>query len=174
MSQHACWEWNPETQDATAQIFEGSLIWKMLASLPPPHPSEFHWHSASSLWSTGFLPFCHSQPTAEHRKPPSPEANDYCSLLGFRTRPQIHPYSKPPPPNIQSWRKIQSFLLERLMNILAESYPVHGGNPAKRWNGLCNILAESVRKWNALPPAFGMRSIKKQNDLENIFQVQWV
>lgn len=32
----------------------------------------------------------------------------------------------------------------------------------------------SVKKWNALPPVFGMRSIKKQNDLESIFQIQWV
>lgn len=44
MSQHACWEWNPETQDANVQILEGSLIWRMWASSPPPHPSEFHQH----------------------------------------------------------------------------------------------------------------------------------
>lgn len=84
------------------------VLFRGCQSLPPSPPLLIPLALlASSLCSTGFLPLCHSQPTAKHLKPQDPEANDCSRLLGFRTGPQIHPYSKSPHQNVQSWRKIQ-------------------------------------------------------------------
>lgn len=109
---------------------------------------------ASSLWPAGFLPLCHSQPTAKHLKPQNPEANNCCSLLGFRTRPQIHPYYKSPHQNSQSWSGLWTSWPKA---------PQHmKGTPREKWSGLYTVLAEII---NRMP--------LKQKDLKSIFRIQW-
>lgn len=135
MTQHACSEWNLETQVAKARESEGSAVWRV--ALTPPQPSECHWHCSHPHFGLpDFSLSVISRPTAKHLKPQNPEANNSCSLLGFRTQPQTHPFSKSPHQNFQSRREVRRlgwFQLELLMNLPAKSNQAHGGNPKKRW-----------------------------------------
>lgn len=155
MTQHACWEWNPETQEANTQLLEGNLIWRILEFLPPPYPSEFHWHCQHPPF--GLLGFSLSvilnqQPNTSNPRILRQIAVAVCWVSGpdHRSIPIPSHFTK----TSRAEGRFRQFLLEQFMNILAKSYPACRGNPKKRWDGLYNILAEIIKDWNGPPSTF--------------------
>lgn len=154
---------------------EGSLIWGMWESLPPSHPSAFPWrcqHPPLGLLGFSLSVVLIQQPNTSNSQ--NLETNNNCSRLVFRTRPQIHLCSKSPHQNIQSRRKILALSSGGACEHPGWELPSAQREPQKVVEWFTQHLGWDHKEMECPSLQFGMRSIKKQNDLESILQIQCV
>lgn len=163
MTQRARWEWNPETQDANAQLFEGSLIQRL--SVLTPFPTSLNSTGIASIlpllyWVSPSLSFSTNSQTPQT---PGSWGKWLLPSAGFQnlpTDPPLLQVTSSKRPELEensggfSWSCLWISWLKAIQRM---------EGPLKRggWKGLYNILAEIINKWN-VPPLTSWNEIPKE------------
>lgn len=150
MTQHVCWDWNPDIKDAKTQLlnvtlFEGSL----------PHPPKFHWLCWLLPVGSEVFSYCtYLLSVAEHLINPRilrQRTHVLSWVLGLDHR------SIPNPSHLfiihSTWRS-GDLLLTKNMS----------------WPGFYNIFTEKINK--QISPFHFRITLRMYNHLEGILQIQ--